>query len=176
VRIRRRKRVPLTRTQQDDTKAIQKAIQDVAKTMCGDGCYSSTTHGAIIYFPSGTYLASLTIEKHYGTQLIGNVSSAPDLRKSPGARICRYCRQRVQPNSRPIIKSSRLFVGLGVFSTNKYYGDGKTDEAKQDHQWYINTVSATNTQYAFYRPPRGHDAHMAPNHRAYFMAKYAISS
>lgn len=66
-------RLPL---HQDDTKAIRKAIEEGG--MCGDGCYSSTTHGAIIYFPSGTYLVSSTIEKHYGTQLIGNVSSFLD--------------------------------------------------------------------------------------------------
>ncbi|KAM0272162.1 hypothetical protein ACHAQH_008839 [Verticillium albo-atrum] len=97
----------------DDTKAIRKAIED--SPMCGDGCYSSTTHGAIIYFPSGTYLISSTIEKHYGTQLIGN------------------------PNNRPIMKAAKFFVGLGIFSTNKYYGDDQQDEAKQDHAWHINT-------------------------------------
>ncbi|KAL8305540.1 hypothetical protein RB600_008430 [Gaeumannomyces tritici] len=97
----------------DDTKAIRRAIED--GKMCGDGCYSSTKHGAIIYFPSGTYLVSSTIEKHYGTQLIGN------------------------PNNRPVMKATRLFVGLGIFSTNRYYGDNKQDEAKQDHAWHINT-------------------------------------
>ncbi|KAH7358317.1 pectate lyase superfamily protein-domain-containing protein [Plectosphaerella cucumerina] len=97
----------------DDTKAIRKAVEESG--MCGDGCYSSTTHGAIIYFPSGTYLVSSTIEKHYGTQLIGN------------------------PKNRPIMKAAKSFVGLGIFSTNKYYGDGQLDEAKQDHAWHINT-------------------------------------
>ncbi|KAH7010780.1 pectate lyase superfamily protein-domain-containing protein [Microdochium trichocladiopsis] len=98
----------------DDTKAIRKAIEDGG--MCGDGCYSSTTHGAIIYFPTGTYLVSSTIEKHYGTQLIGN------------------------PNLKPVMKASKFFVGLGIFSTNKYYGDDQQDEAKQDHAWHINTA------------------------------------
>lgn len=35
----------------DDTAAINRAVQDYK--MCGPGCYSSTTKGAIIYFPPG---------------------------------------------------------------------------------------------------------------------------
>ena len=39
---------------QDDTEAIKKAVADFK--MCGQGCYSSTTKGAIIYFPPGMML------------------------------------------------------------------------------------------------------------------------
>lgn len=39
------------------------------------------------------------------------------------------------------MKAAKFFVGLGIFSTNKYYGDNQEDEAKQEHAWHINTVS-----------------------------------
>lgn len=41
------------------------------------------------------------------------------------------------------MKAAKFFVGLGIFSTNKYYGDNQKDEAKQEHAWYINTVSCS---------------------------------
>lgn len=56
---------------QDDTQAIINAVKDFKA--CGPACYSSTTKGAIIYFPAGTYLVSSTIETYYGTQFIGDV-------------------------------------------------------------------------------------------------------
>ena len=56
---------------QDDTDAINKAIAENSE--CSKGCYGSTTMGAIIYFPSGTYLVNDTIEISYGMQVIGDV-------------------------------------------------------------------------------------------------------
>ena len=41
------------------------------------------------------------------------------------------------------MKAAKFFVGLGIFSTNKYDGDNQKDEAKQEHEWYINTVSCS---------------------------------
>jgi hypothetical protein len=59
----------------DDRKAIQDAIK--AGSMCGEGCYSTSTKMAVIYFPPGTYLVSNTIETYYGTQLIGDPNDRP---------------------------------------------------------------------------------------------------
>jgi hypothetical protein len=84
---------------------------------CGAGCYSSTTKGAIIYFPPGTYLVSGTIETHYGTQFIGDALD------------------------RPVIKAAPSFIGLGVFSTDKYVEDGGTGSDGNAKQWYINTAN-----------------------------------
>jgi len=63
---------------QDDTKAIQKAMNDGKR--CGAKCNGSTTKNAIIYFPPGQYLISSPIEVLYGSQVIGDVGlwlSAP---------------------------------------------------------------------------------------------------
>ena len=60
---------------QDDTDAINKAIAE--KDECSGACYGSTTTGAIIYFPPGTYLIKSTIEVSYGMQVIGDVRSEP---------------------------------------------------------------------------------------------------
>lgn len=40
----------------DDTEAINKAVSDGDR--CGEGCDSSTTTPAIVYFPAGTYAVS----------------------------------------------------------------------------------------------------------------------
>lgn len=56
----------------DDTKAINKAMQDGKR--CGEKCNGSTTKNAIVYFPPGKYLISTTIEMPFGTQVIGDVS------------------------------------------------------------------------------------------------------
>ncbi|KAI1863819.1 uncharacterized protein JN550_009317 [Neoarthrinium moseri] len=99
----------------DDTQAIINAVKD-AKA-CGPGCYSSTTKGAIIYFPPGTYLISSTIETYYGTQFVGDAVN------------------------RPIIKASASFVSLGVISTNHYVENGGTGSDGNAKQWYINTAN-----------------------------------
>ncbi len=43
----------------DDTEAINKAVADGDR--CGEGCDSSTTTPAIVYFPAGTYVVSKPI-------------------------------------------------------------------------------------------------------------------
>ena len=63
----------LTPWPQDDTDAINKAIAENSE--CSKGCYGSTTMGAIIYFPPGTYLIQSTIEISYGMQVVGDVRS-----------------------------------------------------------------------------------------------------
>lgn len=70
----------------DDTKAINKAMQDGKR--CGEKCNGSTTKNAIIYFPPGKYLISTTIEMPFGTQVIGDVS-APIA--GPGAPLLSWC-------------------------------------------------------------------------------------
>jgi len=85
--------------------------------MCGPGCYSTSTKMAVIYFPPGTYLVSRTIETYYGTQLIGD------------------------PNDRPIMLAAKNFGKLGIFSTNKYVGDGTCGRDHLDKEWYINTAN-----------------------------------
>ncbi|KAK6343478.1 hypothetical protein TWF730_011067 [Orbilia blumenaviensis] len=90
----------------DDTEAINKAIS--SGNRCGLGCGSTTVLGAIVYFPSGTYLISKPIIQLYYTQFIGNY------------------------NNRPIIKGSKDFVGIAMIDTNVYIPGGDGD------QWYIN--------------------------------------
>ncbi|KAK6507623.1 hypothetical protein TWF481_006049 [Arthrobotrys musiformis] len=90
----------------DDTEAINKAIS--SGNRCGLGCGSTTVLGAIVYFPSGTYLISKPIIQLYYTQFIGNY------------------------NNRPIIKGSKDFVGIALIDTNVYIPGGNGD------QWYIN--------------------------------------
>lgn len=79
----------------DDTAAINAAINDGNR--CGQGCSSSTTTPAVIYFPSGTYLISSSIIDQYYTQLIGN------------------------PNNVPTLKATAGFSGFGLIDADKYY-------------------------------------------------------
>ncbi|KAK0624163.1 pectate lyase superfamily protein-domain-containing protein [Immersiella caudata] len=99
----------------DDTDAINKAIVD--SQSCHGACYGSTTMGAIIYFPPGTYLVSAAIEISYGMQIIGDA------------------------NSPPTLKSTRTFFDDWVLSTDKYWGDGLLGEDGRDHEYYINTAN-----------------------------------
>lgn len=62
----------------DDTAAINKAIADGNR--CGQGCGSSTTTPAIVYFPPGTYMVSEPIVQYYYTQLIGDAVTLPTLK------------------------------------------------------------------------------------------------
>ncbi|CAK7562702.1 MAG: hypothetical protein SEPTF4163_000554 [Sporothrix epigloea] len=66
----------------DDTAAINKAISSGGR--CGQGCSSSTTQPAIVYFPPGKYLVSTPIVQYYYTQLVGDALSPPTLLASPG--------------------------------------------------------------------------------------------
>lgn len=62
----------------DDTEAINKAIADGNR--CGQGCESSTTSPAIVYFPPGTYMVSKPIIQFYYTQLVGDAVTLPTLK------------------------------------------------------------------------------------------------
>ncbi|KAF7895984.1 hypothetical protein EAF00_005999 [Botryotinia globosa] len=79
----------------DDTAAINAAIS--AGGRCGQGCSSTSTTPAVVYFPSGTYLISSSIIDYYFTQIIGN------------------------PNSLPTLKATPNFVGFGLIDANPYY-------------------------------------------------------
>ena len=79
----------------DDTAAIQKAISD-GNRCAPNKCASSTTLGAVVYFPAGTYIISSSLLDYYNTQLIGN------------------------PNSLPILKAKSTFSGLGVIDGDQY--------------------------------------------------------
>lgn len=75
---------------------------------CGEGCDSSTTTPAIIYFPAGTYIVSKPIIQYYYTQFVGDATNLP------------------------IIKASPNFEGMGVIDADPYIpgGDGAN--------WYTN--------------------------------------
>ncbi|EGX89976.1 LysM domain protein [Cordyceps militaris CM01] len=91
----------------DDTVAINKAVSDGAR--CGETCKTSTVAPAVVYFPPGTYLVSGSIIQYYNTQFLGD------------------------PNNVPTILAASSFVGLGVFTSNKYIGDNVG--------WYLNTAN-----------------------------------
>ncbi|EGO54163.1 hypothetical protein NEUTE1DRAFT_87296 [Neurospora tetrasperma FGSC 2508] len=79
----------------DDTIAINAAI--TAGNPCNQGCTSTTTTPAVVYFPAGTYLISGSIKPAYFTQLIGDASSPPTL------------------------KATANFAGFGLIDANPYY-------------------------------------------------------
>jgi glucan 1,3-beta-glucosidase len=81
----------------DDTAAINAAILSGGR--CGQGCASSTTTPAVIYFPAGTYLISSSIIDQYYTNLIGN------------------------PNDLPVLKATSGFSGFGLIDGDTYYGE-----------------------------------------------------
>lgn len=62
----------------DDTDAINTAISDGSR--CGQGCDSSTTVPALVYFPPGTYLVSKPIVQLYYTQFVGDAVSPPTIK------------------------------------------------------------------------------------------------
>ncbi|KJZ80028.1 hypothetical protein HIM_00742 [Hirsutella minnesotensis 3608] len=64
----------------DDTKFINEAIASGGR--CGQGCNSSTTTPAIIYFPPGEYLISESIIPFYYTHLIGDARNPPTIKVS----------------------------------------------------------------------------------------------
>ncbi|OAX78349.1 hypothetical protein ACJ72_07345, partial [Emergomyces africanus] len=99
----------------DDTDAINRAMADMGT--CGEKCHGLTTKNIVVYFPSGTYLVSSTIEAFFGSQLIGN------------------------PNNRPTIKAASSFVGLGVISTNHYVPNGGPGPDGNPLEWYVTTAN-----------------------------------
>ncbi|PYH45642.1 exo-beta-1,3-glucanase Exg0 [Aspergillus saccharolyticus JOP 1030-1] len=66
----------------DDTAAINKAIS--SGNRCGQGCDSSTTTPALVYFPPGTYVVSTPIIQYYYTQLVGDANDLPVLKAAAG--------------------------------------------------------------------------------------------
>jgi hypothetical protein len=65
----------------DDTEAINKAVSDGER--CGEGCDSSTTTPAIVYFPAGTYMVTKPIIQYYYTQFVGDALNLPTLLAAP---------------------------------------------------------------------------------------------
>ncbi|KAI0542202.1 glycoside hydrolase family 55 protein [Xylaria digitata] len=94
----------------DDTDAINKAVTD-GPGRCIDKCDSRTTHPAIVYFPSGTYLVKKPIIQTYYTQFVGDALNIPT------------------------IKGSADFTGMGVIDANPYDYTTGQDPAPN---WYIN--------------------------------------
>ena len=90
----------------DDTVAINNAITDGSR--CGQGCDSSTTTPAIIYFPPGTYAVSAPIIQLYYTQFVGDAVTIPTILALPS------------------------FEGLAVLDTDPYIPGGN------GAQWYTN--------------------------------------
>ncbi|KAJ9605855.1 hypothetical protein H2200_009704 [Cladophialophora chaetospira] len=90
----------------DDTVAINNAITDGNR--CGQGCDSSTTVPAIVYFPAGRYAVSAPIIQLYYTQFIGDATDLPTILALPS------------------------FEGLAVLDTDPYIPGGN------GAQWYTN--------------------------------------
>lgn len=84
----------------DDTDIINKIIAEGDR--CGEGCDSSTTTPAIIYFPAGTYVISKPIIQYYYTQFVGDA------------------------NNMPVLKATASFEGMAVIDADPYIpgGDG----------------------------------------------------
>ncbi|KAH9839344.1 exo-beta-1-3-glucanase [Rhodofomes roseus] len=90
----------------DDTDAINAAISDGSR--CGDGCGSSTTTPAVVFFPQGTYVVSSPIIAYYYTVLIGDAKVPPTL------------------------LASSSFSGIAVIDADPYIPNG------YGSQWYVN--------------------------------------
>ncbi|KAI1369868.1 putative exo-beta-1,3-glucanase [Xylaria arbuscula] len=80
----------------DDTEAIAAALND-GGNRCLQGCASTTTTPAVVYFPSGTYMVSKALQPPYFTQLIGD------------------------PSDRPVLKATSGFQGFGIIDGNPYF-------------------------------------------------------
>ncbi|KAI1172087.1 glycoside hydrolase family 55 protein [Nemania sp. FL0916] len=80
----------------DDTAAITAAMND-GGNRCLQGCASTTTTPAVVYFPAGTYIISKSIIPPYHTQMIGD------------------------PTNRPVLKATANFAGFGLVDGNPYY-------------------------------------------------------
>ncbi|KAL6705632.1 hypothetical protein ACN47E_006579 [Coniothyrium glycines] len=90
----------------DDTDVINQIIADGDR--CGQGCDSSTTTPALIYFPAGTYLVSKPIIQYYYTQFVGD------------------------PLNMPVLKASASFEGMGLIDADPYIPGGN------GANWYTN--------------------------------------
>ncbi|KAF7172832.1 hypothetical protein CNMCM5623_004961 [Aspergillus felis] len=97
----------------DDTAAINRAVasfsaSDHSTLRCGEKCGSTSSLGAVVYFPAGTYLISTPIIQYYYTQFVGN------------------------PTLKPVIKGAKNFTGIALVDTDFYIPGGNGAE------WYIN--------------------------------------
>jgi glucan 1,3-beta-glucosidase len=97
----------------DDTAAINRAAAafssaELETLRCGADCGSTTTLGAVVYFPAGTYLISTPIVQYYYTQFVGN------------------------PTNKPVIEGAFNFTGIALFDSDFYIPGGNGAE------WYIN--------------------------------------
>ena len=81
----------------DDSDAINSAISQGSR--CGQGCDSSTTTPALVYFPPGTYMVSKPLIQLYYTQFVGDAINIP------------------------VLKASANFKGMAVIDADPY-GDG----------------------------------------------------
>ncbi|KZT10683.1 glycoside hydrolase family 55 protein [Laetiporus sulphureus 93-53] len=90
----------------DDTDAINDAISSGSR--CGDGCGSSTTTPAVVFFPQGTYLISAPLIAYYYTVLVGDAKVPPTL------------------------LASSSFSGLALVDADPYIPNG------YGAQWYTN--------------------------------------
>ncbi|KUI56286.1 Glucan 1,3-beta-glucosidase [Cytospora mali] len=91
----------------DDTDAINKAISDGNR--CGEGCGSTTTAPAIVYFPAGTYMVNKPIIQYYYTQMVGDA------------------------NDLPILKAMSTFTGMAVIDSDPYDDDGASWYVNQNN-------------------------------------------
>ncbi|KAF3930408.1 hypothetical protein AA313_de0209493 [Arthrobotrys entomopaga] len=66
----------------DDTAAINNATSWGSR--CGNGCDSSTTKPALVYFPGGTYLISSPILPYYNTHMVGDPTKLPRIKATSG--------------------------------------------------------------------------------------------
>lgn len=90
----------------DDTDIINQIIADGDR--CGEGCDSSTTTPALIYFPAGTYIISKPIIQYYYTQFVGDALN------------------------KPVLKASANFEGMGLIDADPYIPGGN------GANWYTN--------------------------------------
>ncbi|KAK7692805.1 hypothetical protein QCA50_004439 [Cerrena zonata] len=93
----------------DDTAAINNAITSGGR--CGQGCDSTTTQPAIIYFPPGTYKVSSPIVSLYQTHIIGDARNLPTLLAAPNfAGIAVIDGNPFYVNQNNFLRSVRNFV------------------------------------------------------------------
>jgi len=97
----------------DDTAAINRAVSalsssDHSTARCGKSCGSTSTLGAVVYFPEGTYLITTPIVQYYYTQFVGS------------------------PSNRPTIKGAKNFTGIALVDSDFYMPD------EDGAEWYIN--------------------------------------
>ncbi|KAK3369519.1 putative glucan 1,3-beta-glucosidase precursor [Lasiosphaeria ovina] len=96
----------------DDTAAINRAAAAMsptnAATRCAADCGSTTTLGAVVYFPPGTYVVSSPVIQYYHTQFVGDAVAKPTL------------------------KGAANFSGIALVDGDFYVPGGNGS------QWYIN--------------------------------------